>query len=289
VDETPAPVVDAPAAPVDETPAPVVDVPAAPVDETPAPVVDVPAAPVDDTPKPTPPQATPEDAIKPIEVEIERVGSSRADVLDGGLLDDTLFGKNGNDILSGMAGDDALDGGKGSDKLFGGAGDDTLNGGKGMDYLDGGEGADILSGGKGSDTFKFGDDDMVLDFKSGEDLIDLSSMGVTASNFVEMVTMSRQGSMTTLNVGDESMTLLGSKSIDLDDFMFAEENEAESLLNEALSIVSGEDNGRMGTDERLQSDDAVTSGASNMIVDGYSDMSINLFKPVEPDTIVPMF
>ena len=238
------------------------------------------------------PIAGSDDLIKPVEVEleveIERVGTRRSDVMSGGSLDDTLSGGKGSDTLSGMAGDDVLSGGKGSDKLFGGAGQDTLNGGKGMDYLDGGEGADILSGGKGSDTFKFGDDDMVLDFKSGEDLIDLSSLGVTASNFAEMVTMSRQGSMITLNVGDESMNLLGSKSIDLDDFLFAEENEAESLLSEALSIVSREDMGRIGSDDRPHSEDSGHHDSSSMFVDDYSDMPLDLFKPVEHDLIVPM-
>ncbi|OYU01216.1 MAG: hypothetical protein CFE36_12075 [Sphingomonadaceae bacterium PASS1] len=294
-----APVVEAPAAPVVETPAaPVVEAPAAPVVETPAaPVLEVPTSPtVEDQTSPmiddTLPVAGSDDLIKPVEVEleveIERVGTRHSDVMNGGSLDDALSGGRGSDILSGMAGDDVLNGGKGSDKLFGGAGQDTLFGGKGMDYLDGGEGADVLSGGKGSDTFKFGDDDMVLDFKSGEDLIDLSSLGVTASNFAEMVTMSRQGSMITLNVGDESMNLLGSKSIDLDDFLFAEENEAESLLSEALSIVSREDMGRIGSDDRPHSDDSGHHDSSSMFVDDYSDMPLDLFKPVEHDLIVPM-
>ena len=320
VEETPAaPVVETPAAPVEETPAapvvetpaaPVVETPAAPVEETPAaPVVETPAAPVVETPAapvlevPTSPTvedrtspmiddtlqiAGSDDLIKPVEVEIERVGTRRSDVMNGGSLDDTLSGGKGNDTLSGMAGDDVLSGGKGSDKLFGGAGQDTLNGGKGMDYLDGGEGADVLSGGKGSDTFKFGDDDLVLDFKSGEDLIDLSSMGVTASNFADTVSMSRQGSMITLNVGDESMNFIGSKSIDLDDFLFAEENEAGSLLSEALSIVSRDDNARIGSDERPQSDDSGYHNSSNVFTADYSDMPIDLFKPVEPDLVVPM-
>jgi len=316
VAETPAaPVAEAPAAPVVETPAaPVVETPAAPVVEAPAaPVVETPAAPVLETPAapvlevPTSPTledrtspmidgtlpiAGSDDLVKPVEVEheveIERVGTRRSDVMSGGSLDDTLSGGKGSDTLSGMAGDDVLNGGKGSDKLFGGAGQDTLNGGKGMDYLDGGEGADILSGGKGSDTFKFGDDDMVLDFKSGEDLIDLSSLGVTASNFTETVTMSRQGSMITLNVGDESMNLLGSKSIDLDDFLFAEENETDSLLSDALSMVSREDKGRIGSDDRPHSDDSDYYDASRMFIDDYSDMPLDLFKPVEHDLIVPM-
>ena len=235
-----------------------------------------------------------DDLIKPVEVEvaIKRVGTNRSDALNGGSLDDSLSGGKGNDTLSGMAGDDVLNGGKGSDMLFGGAGQDTLNGGKGMDYLDGGEGADVLSGGKGSDTFKFGDDDIILDFKSGEDVIDLSSLGVTASNFAETVSMSRQGSVITLNVGDESMNLIGSKSIDLDDFLFAEENETDNLLSEALEIVSGSDrgrdSGRIGSDERPQSDDSGYYDASNVFTADYSDMPIDLFKPVEHDLIVPM-
>ena len=61
------------------------------------------------------------------------VGSSRLDVMYGGMLDDNLIGLAGNDRLYGLAGDDVLSGGNGNDVLAGGAGDDNMAGGAGID------------------------------------------------------------------------------------------------------------------------------------------------------------
>lgn len=90
---------------------------------------------------------------------------------DGGKGDDVLYGRSGKDVFNGNEGADALYGGKGDDKLDGGEGDDTL---------DGGEGRDVLTGGAGADTFVFKKADLgrardvITDFTSGEDKIDLS-------------------------------------------------------------------------------------------------------------------
>ncbi|HKP25759.1 MAG TPA: PQQ-dependent sugar dehydrogenase [Dongiaceae bacterium] len=48
-----------------------------------------------------------------------------ADMIDGGIGDDSLFGGVGNDTLIGAQGNDALTGGAGNDNMRGGAGDDT--------------------------------------------------------------------------------------------------------------------------------------------------------------------
>ena len=82
--------------------------------------------------------------------------------------------------LDGNAGANRLDGGAANDRLYGNAGDDTLVGGLG---------ADRLTGGTGADVFVFGADDspstptpvlaydVVADFVSGLDRIDLSTIG----------------------------------------------------------------------------------------------------------------
>jgi Ca2+-binding RTX toxin-like protein len=70
----------------------------------------------------------------------------------------------------------------GSLTLLGGAGNDTLKGGEGGDLLFAGGGRDRLAGGGGGDTFQFratsdsaaGARDIILDFESGLDRIDLS-------------------------------------------------------------------------------------------------------------------
>ncbi|MXP63063.1 calcium-binding protein [Roseomonas sp. M0104] len=138
-------------------------------------------------------------------------GGDAEDVIFGGDGDDTLsgsstsvsfssnylFGGNGNDLLFGSTGDDFLDGGRGNDVLLGGDleydhGRDFLNGGAGDDVLDGRKGSDILLGGQGNDVFQFsigitgpapapttgrgaGSRDVILDFRQGEDVIDLVS------------------------------------------------------------------------------------------------------------------
>jgi len=140
-------------------------------------------------------------------------GEAGADKLFGGQGDDTLSGGLDNDKILGGAGDDELSGGQGKDKLLGGGGDDTLSGDQGADYLHGGkgddamaggEGDDKLVGGQGSDTISggAGDDhmwggnwsadqsadtfvvaagggkDMIHDFETDHDMIDLSAYGL---------------------------------------------------------------------------------------------------------------
>ena len=79
-------------------------------------------------------------------------GTSRDDVLNGGLGDDRIFGFAGNDELIGNAGNDFLDGGNGRDFLNGGDGNDELIGGNGRDILLGYSGDDVLVGGRGDDV-----------------------------------------------------------------------------------------------------------------------------------------
>lgn len=121
-------------------------------------------------------------------------GGGDDDKLKGNAGDDTLYGDNGNDtilggqnsdLLDGGNGDDRLNGGKRADTVLGGAGDDTLFGENGDDILIGGAGHDIMEGGAGSDTFVFealsdsvrnARRDLIKDFESGTDLIDLSAL-----------------------------------------------------------------------------------------------------------------
>ena len=120
-------------------------------------------------------------------------GGSGNDELEGGSGNDTLFGGSGNDELEGGSGNDTLFGGSGNDELEGGSGNDTLFGGSGKDELEGGSGNDILIGGAGADRLEggCGNDvfaflcasdsntcawDRIIDFKQGQDQIDLSAL-----------------------------------------------------------------------------------------------------------------
>lgn len=107
------------------------------------------------------------------------VGAQQADLLAGGDGNDTVKGDNSNDTLYGDAGDDRLDGGNDRDVLFGGDGNDTLKGEYGGDWIDGGAGDDVYFGGTARDVFIFADlggTDMIIDFKSGVDVIDVSQI-----------------------------------------------------------------------------------------------------------------
>ncbi|SLN21911.1 RTX-I toxin determinant A from serotypes 1/9 [Pseudoruegeria aquimaris] len=141
-------------------------------------------------------------------------GEAGDDKLHGGSGDDELSGGEGNDKILGGTGNDSLDGGSGDDKLMSGGGHDTVEGGAGNDYIHagggddvidggagadkivGGAGSDVISGGAGndhlwggnwaadgsSDTFvvaRGGGSDMVHDFESGHDVVDLSDYGLS--------------------------------------------------------------------------------------------------------------
>ncbi len=114
-------------------------------------------------------------------------GGADTDFLFGDENEDILAGNNGNDLVRGGAGNDRAFGGAGHDILAGNDGDDFLDGGAGDDLLVGGSGTDVLSGGAGADVFVFASvgqsrhgsaRDIVSDFQTGVDKIDLSRIGV---------------------------------------------------------------------------------------------------------------
>jgi Ca2+-binding RTX toxin-like protein len=123
-------------------------------------------------------------------------GGGDGDNVSGGIGSDFIWGDGGNDSLYGDIGMDNLWGGDGADRLFGGSDADALSGGAANDVLQGGDGWDALRGGTGIDTMTggWGDDtfiftalnemgnatrDIITDFTSGEDVVDLSALDLT--------------------------------------------------------------------------------------------------------------
>ena len=98
-------------------------------------------------------------------------GGDGMDTLDGGDDDDRLLGGEGNDVLNGGQGLDALHGGTGNDTLNGNAHDDALFGGRGNDVLNGGTGFDELIGHNGNDLLDGGGDADALDGGLGNDVL----------------------------------------------------------------------------------------------------------------------
>ena len=141
-------------------------------------------------------------------------GNDGADTIDGGLGDDSILGGLGDDILNGNGGNDTINSGGGADVIIGGRGDDTIEGGLGDDLLTGGIGNDsfVFAGGDGNDVITdFGD--------NGDDLLVIDVAGV--SSFDDILQVNTDAG-TLLDFGSEGqINLIGTASVDADDFMFA--------------------------------------------------------------------
>lgn len=132
----------------------------------------------------------------PINISVENANNAGTIHLRGGMIDDSLTGSAGVDILDGSWGNDLLVGNAGNDVINGDGGNDILIGGTGDDYLCGSAGDDFLTGGAGNDTFSlyitnqvdnvFGVD-IITDFVSGVDKIQLGFAEYNGSNYRDRV------------------------------------------------------------------------------------------------------
>ncbi|GAB3647605.1 peroxidase family protein [Ramlibacter alkalitolerans] len=117
---------------------------------------------------------------------------------------ENVTGGSGNDVLTGNAGANALSGGAGDDRLNGGAGNDTLDGGAGNDVF-------VFQPGFGTDRITGFDANAV----GGQDLLDLSGLGITAANFgasvgISIGDLNADGILDTLvSVAGGSIEMLG--------------------------------------------------------------------------------
>ena len=117
----------------------------------------------------------------------------------GNNVENLIFTGAGNFTGNGNALANVLTGGAGVDTLRGLDGNDRLQGGAGNDTLDGGLGNDILvfnAPGFGLDTVVGFDADAV----GGQDLLDLSGLGVTAATFAARVHVTDTGTSLTVVV-----------------------------------------------------------------------------------------
>ena len=94
---------------------------------------------------------------------------------------EVAIGGSGNDTLIANDFGCTLKGGGGRDTLVGGAGNDTLIGGTGIDTLTGGGGADTFVFAAGDSSAASGQHDLITDFTSGTDQIDLSGIDAVVS------------------------------------------------------------------------------------------------------------
>jgi VCBS repeat-containing protein len=147
---------------------------------------------------------------------------------DGGSSRD---GTSGNDVLSGDGNANSLSGGDGNDLLFGNAGHDTLNGGSGKDLLVGGSGNDTMTGGSGNDQFVFATGfgkDIIIDFESGHDKIDL--FAVVSTNDVDGWIHDRV-TASPINAADTLITIDASDTITLRNVLAASLHASDFIVH----------------------------------------------------------
>jgi Ca2+-binding RTX toxin-like protein len=115
--------------------------------------------------------------------------------------------------------DNVIAGGEGGDELYGRNGNDTLIGGAGNDTINGGAGNDVIVFGPGNDTVMGFDANPV----NGQDMLDLTSIGITAATFATQVSISQTGSDTLVAIGTDSVTLVGinAGTVSQGDFLLA--------------------------------------------------------------------
>lgn len=93
-------------------------------------------------------------------------GSDTITVTDGL---SSLYGEGGDDVINGGSGRDYIEGGKGNDRIFGRGGNDVIYAGKGHDYVEGGEGGDFINAGGGNDEVHGGEGHDTIFGLSGND------------------------------------------------------------------------------------------------------------------------
>lgn len=150
-----------------------------------------------------------------IEVPIIPPLPQRIDTLTGFEI---VRGGKGNDMLTGSTGGDVLKGRAGNDALLGGAGRDKLFGGSGSDFIDDGAGRDLLTGGAGADLFILdldGDRDVIRDFETGEDMLNLTGWGV--DSFEDLTIRENRRGDTVVIFEDERLILRGDVDLTADD------------------------------------------------------------------------
>ncbi|MEH2612198.1 VCBS domain-containing protein [Bradyrhizobium sp. AZCC 1693] len=115
-------------------------------------------------------------------------GGNDGQIIYGGAGDDTLNGTGKGDNVYGGSGNDTIKGNDGDDTIYGGSGSDTINANNGNDTIIGGFGSDLLTGSNGDDRFVYlsvadsnaAQFDVISDFRSGSDRIDLAALGALA-------------------------------------------------------------------------------------------------------------
>jgi Ca2+-binding RTX toxin-like protein len=156
-------------------------------------------------------------------------GTSGADTLTGGNVDDKIFGREGDDQINGLDGNDILVGGGGNDIIVGGGGNDEIYGGAGADtYV-------ISSLSDGVDTIVNYDDSEsdvidISDILSGydinnDDIADFVNITADGSDAIVSVDPTGTGSYTDIavlsNISSNTVTVIVDQDNNLETLIVA--------------------------------------------------------------------
>lgn len=104
-----------------------------------------------------------------------------------------FIGTDLSDTFCGILGTDVMYGGVGSERLYGASGKDMLVGGTSQDFLYGGNGADRFVYNAAADAGRPQMSDVIGDFKSGDDHIDVHSF-MAGGHFIGSAAFAATGS-----------------------------------------------------------------------------------------------
>lgn len=219
--------------------------------------------------------------------EVENLTLTGGDAINGNgnAQANTIAGNGANNQIFGGGGNDTIDAGNGTDLVDGGTGDDTLSGGTGGD-------TDTIIGGAGSDTINVSDGndvvvynaagfgaDTITGFDStaagGQDLINLSALGITAANLATRVVETQVGANTVLTVRDASLATIGTiqvnntttAAIDASDYVLAQAAPAPfGTASANADVITG--NGGANLIDGLGGNDTLSGGGGDDVILG---------------------
>ena len=109
--------------------------------------------------------------------------------------------------------------------IVGNKNNNSIKGGKGSDTINGGNGNDTLTGGADRDVFVYEDDnDVITDYKSGEDQINLNLADVTKTSVKgsDVILTTDEGTLTVKSTKDKVITFVDDNSATSDLIFFAD-------------------------------------------------------------------
>jgi Ca2+-binding RTX toxin-like protein len=149
---------------------------------------------------------------------------------------------------TGNAADNTITGNTGANTLNGAAGADTLNGGSGADKVIGGTGIDQMTGAGGNDTFIFNNvvesaitattADVITDFVSGRDKINLSAIDAFASSSTnDAFIWKGSANFNSTSKGEVRFQIFDNAGEDNDYTMIWIDNDADTAVEMAICLT----------------------------------------------------